>query len=242
MSSLRRVQSSKADGARSKGPSTPAGKQRSSLNALRHGMCAKCIVLDHESRDNFLVLVQQHTGLFQPANEVEVGMIEEMCAALLAPKPRLDHPPYAMRTLIMLRTVRRQTTPVPFPNTRLAGVEQPPLPPQATDSEALCGQVGNLRPIGNRPFDRAAGYHPSQAAPPTVEHSPLPAPRTPPHPPATSPPRRYACKSLRAGPAPAESQRAPSPEARSTPILAEARKLGAPRILFPCSLFLLTCK
>jgi hypothetical protein len=35
--------------------------------------------LDHESPENFLVL-QQHVGRFQTANEVEVGMIEEMCA------------------------------------------------------------------------------------------------------------------------------------------------------------------
>jgi hypothetical protein len=81
MSSLRRVQSSKANGALSKGPVTPAGKQRSSLNALRHGLCAKCIVLDHESRENFLILLQQHVDLFQPANAVGAGMIEEMCAA-----------------------------------------------------------------------------------------------------------------------------------------------------------------
>jgi hypothetical protein len=81
MSSLRRVQSSKSNGALSKGPSTPAGKQRSSLNALRHGLCANCIVPDHESRENFLILQQHHIDRFQPANEVEFGMIEEMCAA-----------------------------------------------------------------------------------------------------------------------------------------------------------------
>src|ERR1700723_3816676 len=81
MSSLRRVQSSKSNGALSKGPSTPAGKRNSSLNALRHGLCASCIVLDHESRENFLILLQQHVDRFQPANEVEFNMIEEMCAA-----------------------------------------------------------------------------------------------------------------------------------------------------------------
>jgi hypothetical protein len=81
MSSLRRVQSSKANGALSKGPSTPAGKERSSLNALRHGLCAKGIVLEHESRENFLILLQQHVDRFRPAGEVEFGMIEEMCAA-----------------------------------------------------------------------------------------------------------------------------------------------------------------
>src|ERR1700685_1752645 len=49
--------------------------------SIRHGLCAKCIVLDHESRENFLILLQQHVDRFQPANEVESGMLEEMCAA-----------------------------------------------------------------------------------------------------------------------------------------------------------------
>src|ERR1700678_432245 len=81
MSSLRRVQSSKANGALSKGPSTPAGKRNSSQNAIRHGLCAKCIVVEGESRENFLTLMQQHVDRFQPAGEVEFGMIEEMCAS-----------------------------------------------------------------------------------------------------------------------------------------------------------------
>jgi hypothetical protein len=81
MSSLRRIQSSRANGALSKGPSTPAGKLTSSLNAIRHGLCAKCIVVEGESRENFLILMQQHVDRFQPAGEVEFGMIEEMCAA-----------------------------------------------------------------------------------------------------------------------------------------------------------------
>src|ERR1700678_4509405 len=81
MSSLRRVQSSKATGALSKGPSTPAGKRNSSQNAIRHGLCAKCIVVEGESRENFLTLMQQHVDRFRPAGEVEFGMIEEMCAS-----------------------------------------------------------------------------------------------------------------------------------------------------------------
>src|ERR1700723_1967880 len=81
MSSLRRIQASKSNGALSKGPATPTGKQRSSLSAIRHGLCAKCIVLDHESRENFLLLRQQHVDRFRPAGEVEFRMIEEMCAA-----------------------------------------------------------------------------------------------------------------------------------------------------------------
>src|SRR5580700_8865439 len=191
MSSLRRVQSSKTNGALSKGPSTPAGKQRSSLNALRHGMCANCIVLDHESRENFLILLQQHIDRFQPANEVEVGMIEEMCAAYwrqrrawaietalldkqialqtdgdssdrlaaafdtLAAAPTLpllhryetrQHLMYqrALRTFIMLRTVKIPNDPSPIserPPDVIAPaappVDQPPPAPPAADSETL---------------------------------------------------------------------------------------------------------
>jgi hypothetical protein len=48
---------------------------------MRHGVCANCIVVDGESRENFLILLQQHVDRFQPADEVEFGMIEEMCAA-----------------------------------------------------------------------------------------------------------------------------------------------------------------
>jgi hypothetical protein len=81
MSSLRRTQSSRANGAKSPGPSTPLAKQRSSQNALRHGLLAKCIVLKNEARENFDSLVQQHVARFQPADGVEVGMIEDMCAA-----------------------------------------------------------------------------------------------------------------------------------------------------------------
>jgi hypothetical protein len=81
MSSLRRVQSSKANGALSKGPSTPAGKLRSSQNPVTHGLCATCLILDDESREHFLTLLQQHVDRFRPADEVEQGMIEEMTAA-----------------------------------------------------------------------------------------------------------------------------------------------------------------
>jgi len=81
MSSLRRTQSSRANGALSKGPVTPEGKLHSSQNAIIHGLLADCIVLQDESRENFLALLQQHVDRFQPADEVEFGMIEEMCAA-----------------------------------------------------------------------------------------------------------------------------------------------------------------
>jgi hypothetical protein len=81
MSSLRRINSSRANGARSRGPITPEGKERASTNALRHGLLAKCLVLQNESNECFDDLVTQHIQRFAPADGVEYAMIEEMVAA-----------------------------------------------------------------------------------------------------------------------------------------------------------------
>jgi hypothetical protein len=81
MSSERRKQSSRANGARSKGPVTPEGKRRSSMNAITHGMCVDITVLKRENPENFRKLLQQHMDRFQPNDEVELGMVEEMAGA-----------------------------------------------------------------------------------------------------------------------------------------------------------------
>jgi hypothetical protein len=82
MSSLKRIRSSRSNGARSTGPKTPEGKRRSSRNALRHGLLARCIVLSDESPEAFQTLVAEHLARFAPAGGVELGMVEEMAAAL----------------------------------------------------------------------------------------------------------------------------------------------------------------
>ena len=60
---------------------TAAGKESSSQNALRHGLLARCVVLESESREGFAALLQQHLERLQPTDGVELGMIEEMVAA-----------------------------------------------------------------------------------------------------------------------------------------------------------------
>jgi hypothetical protein len=81
MSSLRRLLSSRANGALSRGPQTPEAQRRSSLNAIRHGLLSECVVLPGESVEGFAELLAQHIGRFDPADGVEFGMIEEMAAA-----------------------------------------------------------------------------------------------------------------------------------------------------------------
>src|SRR5580658_11342320 len=81
MSSFRKILSSRANGARSRGPSTPQGKQRSSQNALYHGLLARCVVLENESGETFETLLTQHLDRLRPVDGVEFGLIEEMVAS-----------------------------------------------------------------------------------------------------------------------------------------------------------------
>jgi hypothetical protein len=77
MSSDRRIAASQANGRLSHGPKTPEGKQRSSLNAMRHGLCAAIIVLPGENPQGFHDLMEQYVKRFCPD---EYTFIEEMAA------------------------------------------------------------------------------------------------------------------------------------------------------------------
>jgi hypothetical protein len=81
MSSLRRIKASRANGARSKGPVTPEGKQRSALNARRHCLLSRIVVIDGEKEENFQELLTQHVDRLQPADGVEYALVEEMASA-----------------------------------------------------------------------------------------------------------------------------------------------------------------
>jgi hypothetical protein len=80
-SSMRRIRSSRANGARSRGPRTLQGKARSSQNAIRHGLLSKCVVMAGESGQGFDALLQQHLARFTPGDGVDQGYVEEMVAA-----------------------------------------------------------------------------------------------------------------------------------------------------------------
>ena len=80
MSSQRRINASRRNGALSRGPKTEAGKRRSSQNALSHGLLAKQVVLSNESEQEFQVVLNQYVEKFAPRDGVEFGMVEEMAS------------------------------------------------------------------------------------------------------------------------------------------------------------------
>ena len=81
MSSQRKIDSARANGARSKGPITEAGKQASSQNGVRHGILTQTVVLEGESKDRFEELHAALIAEFQPRSVTEAALVETMAIA-----------------------------------------------------------------------------------------------------------------------------------------------------------------
>ena len=72
---------SRANGALSRGPVTVEGKERSSQNALAHGLLARCTLMQGESPEALAALFNQYLERLGPADCVELGMVQEAVAA-----------------------------------------------------------------------------------------------------------------------------------------------------------------
>ncbi len=80
-SSARRIVSSRANGALSRGPITAEGKARSAQNALSHGLTANSVVLSNECPDQFRALADRYLNFFQPQDPIEEDMVEDLTVA-----------------------------------------------------------------------------------------------------------------------------------------------------------------
>jgi hypothetical protein len=76
-------ETARANGAKSRGPTTAEGKEKSSRNAIKHGLTAgtRNILLDCEDPDEFEEAFNKLLGIHQPATPAENDIVEEMVAA-----------------------------------------------------------------------------------------------------------------------------------------------------------------
>ena len=81
MSSQRKIDSARANGAKSHGPKTEAGRKISSRNAVTHGLYSKGVVIAKESTEQYQEMLDAYIQQFQPIGPVELDLVEEMVAA-----------------------------------------------------------------------------------------------------------------------------------------------------------------
>ena len=74
----RREAVNRANSMHSTGPRTESGKQRSSLNALSHGLTARTAVLPTEDPDTYQRHIQQFLDEYKPATATETQLTQEL--------------------------------------------------------------------------------------------------------------------------------------------------------------------
>jgi hypothetical protein len=82
MPSQRKSDSARANGAKSRGPTTPAGKENSSRNSLRHGFTSRStIVLECENPEEFQEMLANYRATYSPMTPAEIDLVDQMVAA-----------------------------------------------------------------------------------------------------------------------------------------------------------------
>ncbi len=81
MSSLRKIDSARANGAKSHGPITEEGRKKSSMNALKHGLTARTVLFSNDNHDEYNALLESYIESLQPIDPVEMDFVVEMVNA-----------------------------------------------------------------------------------------------------------------------------------------------------------------
>jgi hypothetical protein len=105
-----RTRANRANAMLSTGPRTPAGKQRSSLNALRHGLTAASPVLPSEDRAAYEDHRRRFFDEYHPATPTESQLVQELADTSW----RLNRIPLLEGQVIEAETLARAAAPPEF--------------------------------------------------------------------------------------------------------------------------------
>jgi hypothetical protein len=82
MPSELKSETARINGAKSRGPTTEAGKIASSQNAIKHGMTSRnTYILECENADEYKAFLAEHIAIHQPATPPEKELVEQMAIA-----------------------------------------------------------------------------------------------------------------------------------------------------------------
>ncbi len=182
-----------------RGPKTPEGKARSSMNALKHGLRSKrFLLLPEEDPEDFASLVADIRAAYGPEDAVECAQVEAIAVAMwreiradrvetevMAGQPSRHEGPRPRHRPLRTRGARRADHGAALPHPRADGDEarhRPLLVPP----EGASGRAARARGRGGRGYEAPAGEaaalctneFPAEPAPPPSAPEPAPAAAT----------------------------------------------------------------
>lgn len=78
---MSKAEAARANGEKSRGPTTEEGKTRSAQNSLQHGLNSHAVVLATESKEEYEELLSDYMRHYQPAGPIEQDLVHEIAAA-----------------------------------------------------------------------------------------------------------------------------------------------------------------
>lgn len=80
MRTLKQIEASRINGAKSRGPVTPEGKNVSARNSTTHGLCSRDVVLTNEDPAAWESVQTSFLQHWTPSDDMEILLVEEMAA------------------------------------------------------------------------------------------------------------------------------------------------------------------
>jgi hypothetical protein len=80
MSTQQRVDSSRANGAKSRGPVTPEGRARSRAARLTHGLTSADLLINGESQEEFNAFREEYLADYQPQTRPQFDLVDQLVA------------------------------------------------------------------------------------------------------------------------------------------------------------------
>jgi hypothetical protein len=74
----KQIETSRINGARSRGPVTTEGKTRSSQNATKHGLTGQAVVLACEDRSEYEAMLLDYQNQWQPCSQAERDLVSDI--------------------------------------------------------------------------------------------------------------------------------------------------------------------
>ncbi len=103
MSTQKRKDSSRANGAKSRGPVTPEGLARSRVARLTHGLTSDQLLIEGESEERFNALREEYLAEYQPQTRSRFDLVDQLVAARWRHNRVL-----ALQTALIDRQITRQ--------------------------------------------------------------------------------------------------------------------------------------
>ncbi len=125
MTSLKQIEANRRNAEDSTGPRSKAGKQRSSRNAIRHGLTAETVIVPLEDADDYSAFEEAIAASFDPETAVERELILRL-ASLLWRLRRTTSIETALFQIKKEHDSGPQPVSSPSPPTRLVGIHVAP--------------------------------------------------------------------------------------------------------------------